>query len=158
MSANSTDMGGTCKAIADDRFRAHVIYKLLIPWAQACPRTRITVENPKHSLFYYMPDVIDLINTPSPSLHTAWHVNTIDYCKLYDPAVDPPTAQKSTTLVTYGYQPFTVKCTPASRCNLMLPDGIHHRYCIHFPSARAAVPAPPARGTAAIYGCARGLR
>jgi hypothetical protein len=79
-----------------------------------------------------MPDVIDLINTPSPSLHTAWHVNTIDYCKLYDPTVDPPTSQKSTTLVTYGYQPFTVQCTPASRCNLMLPDGIHHRYCIRW--------------------------
>jgi hypothetical protein len=65
-------------------------------------------------------------------MHTAWHVNNIDYCKLYDPRVDPPTSQKSTTLITYGYQPFQVECTPASRCDPMLPDGIHHQYCIRW--------------------------
>ena len=44
-------------------FRSTTIHKLLIPWAQTNPHTRITVENPKYSVFLHMQDVIDLCNT-----------------------------------------------------------------------------------------------
>jgi hypothetical protein len=53
----------TDKAVADDHFRSTTIHKLLIPWAQTNPHTRITVENPKYSVFLHMQDVIDLCNT-----------------------------------------------------------------------------------------------
>ncbi len=59
--------------------------------------------------------------------HTEWRVARVDYCKLHDPAVDPPTSQKPTVFLTYGYDFINEQCYPGNRCDLMLPNGIHHR-------------------------------
>jgi hypothetical protein len=32
--------------------------------------------------------------------------------------------------LTYGYDYINEQCYPGNRCDLMLPNGIHHRYCI----------------------------
>jgi hypothetical protein len=91
---------------------------------------RITVENPYHGLFLDMLDVQELLGTKSSSEHTDWRVARVDYCKLRDPEVDPPTSQKPTIFITYGYDYINAQCHPGNRCDLMLPDGVHHRYCI----------------------------
>ena len=90
----------------------------------------ITVENTYHGLFLDMSDVQELLATESPSDHTQWRVARVDYCKLRDPAVDPPTSQKPTVFITYGYDFINAQCSPGNRCGLMLADGIHHQYCI----------------------------
>jgi hypothetical protein len=77
-----------------------------------------------------MEDVQELLASKSPSDHTEWRVARVDYCKLRDPAVDPPTSQKPTVFLTYGYDYINEQCYTGNRCDLMLPNGIHHRYCI----------------------------
>ena len=120
----------TDKAIEDDRFRTEVLLELLRPWADEFPHVRITVENPRHSLFLDMSDVQELLSTKSKSSSTQWRIGIVDYCKLFDSTVDPPTSQKPTVFITYGYEPLDVQCRPGDRCELMLSDGVHHRYCI----------------------------
>ncbi len=119
------------KARLDDRVRADVILNCLRPWAEQRPHVCITVENPWHSLFLDMPDVQELLGTASTSAHTQWRVARVDYCKLYDETVDPPASQKPTVFITYGYECINAQCYPGNRCNLMLPDGVHHQYCAH---------------------------
>jgi hypothetical protein len=80
------------KARADDRLRKDVILNCLRPWAEAHPHVCITIENPWHSLILCMEDVQELLASKSPSDHTEWRVARVDYCKLRDPAVDPPTS------------------------------------------------------------------
>jgi len=116
------------KARLDDRVRADVILNCLKPWAEQFPHVRITVENPWHSLFLDMLDVQELLGTASASAHTQWRVARVDYCKLYDETVDPPTSQIPTVFITYGYENITEQCYPGNRCDLMLPDGVHHQY------------------------------
>ncbi len=70
------------------------------------------------------------------SAHTQWRVARVDYCKPYDETVDPPTSQKPTVFITYGYEYISAQCYPGSRCNLMLSDGVHHQYCIRNPSVK----------------------
>jgi hypothetical protein len=77
-----------------------------------------------------MPDVQELLESKSTSDHTKWRMARVDYCKLRDPSVDPPTSQKPTVFLTYGYDFINAQCYPGNRCDLMLPDGVHHRYCI----------------------------
>jgi len=118
------------KAREDDRVRADVLLNCLRPWAAEHPEVCITVENPWHGLLLNMPDVQELLETKSTSAHTEWRVARVDYCKLRDEAVDPPTSQKPTVFITYGYDYVNVQCYPGNRCNLMLSDGVHHQYCI----------------------------
>ena len=92
------------KARLDDRVRADVILNCLKPWAEQHPHVRITVENPMHSLFLDMTDVQELLGTASTSEHTQWRVARVDYCQLRDATVDPPTSQKPTVFITYGYE------------------------------------------------------
>jgi hypothetical protein len=90
----------------------------------------ITVENPWHGLFLDMLDVQELLGTKSTSDHTEWRAARVGYCQLRDPEVDPPTSQRPTVFITYGYEHINAQCYPGNRCKLMLPDGVHHRYCI----------------------------
>jgi hypothetical protein len=118
------------KARRDDRLRKDILLKCLRPWAEERPHVRITVENPYHGLILDMSDVQELLGTKSTSAHTQWRVARVDYCRLYDETVDPPTSQKPTVFITYGYDFINEQCYPGNRCKLMLSDGAHHRYCI----------------------------
>ena len=61
-------------------------------------------------------------------MHTHTHYNW----RLEHPFVDDVSDRSTAVFITYGHD-FTnahAQCYPGNRCDMMLQDGVHHRYCI----------------------------
>ena len=82
------------------------------------PKLTIVGENPKFGYFTLVPDI-------RRRIHFGGYVeNTVDYCQLSGVTW----SQKPTVLITKGPSPLiNLRCTPASPCRHLLPDGSAHQ-------------------------------
>ena len=114
----------TTRARRDDRsrqeffdFADQVLQYITVPGGLT-PKFTIVGENPKFGYFTLVPDI-------RRRIHFGGYVeNTVDYCQLSGVTW----SQKPTVLITKGPSPLiNLRCTPASPCRHLLPDGSAHQ-------------------------------